>query len=182
MQASDYSDVFVSYRRKDVDFTKQLVQALQDAGKEVWIDWEDIPPGSEGFSDDIKRGLEGADAFIAILSPDYLESTYCVDLELGSAINLNKKLIPIVLKKFDDYPVPNGIGHINWIYFTPHAGQANGFDESFQKVLDTLEIDLEYNRDHKRYLLRALDWDNNKRSNSFLLTGDEILRSHLIIM
>jgi len=119
MQASDYSDVFVSYRRKDVEFTKKLVQALQDAGKEVWIDWEDIPPGSEGFSDDIRRGLEGADAFIAILSPDYLESTYCVDLELGNAVKMNKKLIPIVLKKFDDYPIPQGIGHINWIYFTP---------------------------------------------------------------
>jgi len=175
MEASDYSDVFVSYRRKDVEFTKQLVEALRGAGKEVWIDWEDIPPGSEGFSDDIRRGLEGADAFIAILSPDYLESTYCVDLELGNAIKMNKKLIPIVLKKFDDYPIPQGIGHINWIYFTPHAGQENTFEDGFQKVLDTLDIDLEYNREHKRYLLRALEWDNGNRSNSFLLTGDEIL-------
>ena len=96
MPQSDFSDVFVSYRRKDVEFTKQLVTALQDTGKEVWVDWEDIPPGSEGFTDDIRRGLEGADAFICVLTPDYLDSTYCVDLELGTAVALNKKIIPIV--------------------------------------------------------------------------------------
>jgi pantoate kinase len=57
VKSSDFSDVFVSYRRVDVEFTKKLVEALQADGKQVWIDWEDIPPGSVGFSDDIKRGL-----------------------------------------------------------------------------------------------------------------------------
>lgn len=174
MESSDYSDVFVSYRRKDVDFAKKLVASIQAEGKECWIDWEDIPPGSVGFSDDIKRGLEGADAFIAILSPDYLESTYCVDLELQYAIDLKKKLIPIVLKKFDDYPVPGGIGHINWIYFTPHAGIENDYDTSLEKVMQALNQDLEHARAHKRFMLRALEWDSNERNNGRLLTKAEI--------
>ncbi len=174
MESSEFSDVFVSYRRKDVEFTKKIVESLREAGKEVWIDWEDIPPGSIGFADDIKRGLEGADAFIAILSPDYLESTYCVDMELGYAIELNKRIIPIVLKKFDDYEIPNGIGHINWIYFTPHAGHENTYEESFQKIIDTLNTDLDYRRVHKRLALRALEWDELERKNSYLLQGDEI--------
>ena len=67
MPASEFSDVFVSYRRLDVDFVKRLVEDLQKDGKEVWVDWEDIPPGVEGFADEIKRGLEGADTFIAVL-------------------------------------------------------------------------------------------------------------------
>jgi hypothetical protein len=119
IEASDFSDVFIFYRRVDVEFVKKLVQSLYDAGKEVWVDWEDIPPGSEGFADDIKRGLEGSDAFIAVLSPDYLESKYCVDFELSYALELNKKIIPVVLRKFDDKTIPDGISHINWIYFTP---------------------------------------------------------------
>ncbi len=174
MPASEFSDVFISYRRKDVEFTKTLVKALQDEGKECWVDWEDIPPGSEGFTDDIKRGLEGADAFLAILSPDYLDSTYCVDMELGTAIALKKKLIPIVLKKFDDKPIPAGIGHINWIYFTPHAGHENTFEESFPKVMAALNADLAHARAHARYQIRAIEWDNNKREDSFLLDGVEI--------
>ena len=174
MSASDFSDVFVSYRRVDVEFVKDLVEQLQASGKEVWIDWEDIPPGSVGFSDDIKRGLEGADAFIAVLSPDYLESTYCVDLELKYAIDLKKKIIPIVLHKFDGKPIPDGIGHINWIYFTPHAGQENTFDESYPRIIEALDSDLEHTRTHKRFLLRALEWDQAERQDSYLLEGDEI--------
>ena len=172
VKSSDFSDVFVSYRRKDVEFTKQLVEELQKAGKECWIDWEDIPPGSVGFSDDIKRGLEGADAFIAILTPDYLESPYCMDLELKYAVELKKKLIPIVLKKFDGYDIPADISHINWVYFTPHAGHENTFDESLPKVMQALDTDLEHVRTHKRLLLRALEWDANERKNSYLLRGN----------
>ncbi|MDQ7025329.1 MAG: TIR domain-containing protein [Anaerolineae bacterium] len=177
VKSSDFSDVFVSYRRKDVEFTKQLVAELQKAGKECWIDWEDIPPGSVGFSDDIKRGLEGADAFIAILTPDYLESPYCMDLELKYAVELKKKLIPIVLKKFDGYEIPADISHINWIYFTPHAGHENLFEESMPKVLQVLDTDLEHVRAHKRLLLRALEWDSNERKSSYLLRGNVLVES-----
>lgn len=173
-KSSDFSDVFVSYRRKDVEFVKRLVQALKEAGKNIWIDWEDIPPGSVEFTDDIRRGLEGADAFICVLTPDYLESPYCVDLELSYAVELKKKIIPVVLRKFDDHTIPSGVGHINWIYFTPHAGQSNTFDESLLKVIQALDADLEHVREHKRLLLRALDWDKNERKSSYLLVGEEI--------
>lgn len=173
MAVSEFSDVFVSYRRKNVDFTKEVVEALRKQDKEVWVDWEDIPPGSVGFTDDIQKGIEGADTFICILSPDYMESEYCI-MELDHAIAMNKKLIPIVHKKFDDYPVPSGIGHINWIYFTPHAGQENTFEESFPKVMDAMDTDLEHVRYHKRLLIRALEWQSNNRESGFLLMGTEL--------
>lgn len=177
LQSSELNDVFISYRRKNVEFAKELVAALKSAGKECWVDWEDIPPGSEGFTDDIKRGLESTDAFLAILSPDYLESTYCVDMELAYAIQLKKKLIPIVIEKFDGQSVPAGVGHINWIYFTPHAGQANTFDESFPKIVQALDQDLDHARTHRRIGLRALEWNQHERANSYLLSGDEILKA-----
>ncbi len=174
MPVSEFSDVFVSYRRLDVEFVKRLVEDLQKEGKEVWVDWEDIPPGVVGFADEIKRGLEGADTFIAVLSPDYLESSYCVDLELAYAVELNKKIIPVVLHKFDDHEIPSSIGHINWIYFTPHAGQQNTYEEAFPKILEVMHTDLEHVKQHKRFLLRAIEWDGGNRHQSFLLNGEEI--------
>nr|MCU0514765.1 toll/interleukin-1 receptor domain-containing protein [Anaerolineae bacterium] len=167
------SDVFLSYRRKDVDFVKQLDAALKNTGREVWVDWEDIPPGVEGFADEIQRGIEGADAFMAVLSPSYLESEYCL-MELREALKLKKKIIPVVYQKFDPLPPPDGIGHINWVYFTPHAGQANTFAEAFPKVVQALEADFTHIREHTRLLLRALDWDKHQRNGSFLLNGTEI--------
>jgi hypothetical protein len=174
MQANQFSDVFISYRRTDVKIAQDLVKKLEEAGKEVWVDWEDIPPGSEVFTDDIKRGLEGADAFICILSPDYLESKYCVDLELKRAVSLDKRIIPIIYRKFDAAKTPDGISHINWIYLTPHAGQTNTFEEAVPRVVDALNADLDHIRAHKRFLLRAIEWDTQNRQNSFLFTGDEI--------
>ncbi len=173
MSASEFSDVFVSYRRKNVEFVKQLVENLSQDGKEVWIDWQDIPPGVERFADEIKRGIEGADMFLAVLSPDYWESPYCVG-ELRYASELNKKIIPIVIKKFDDYEVPESVSHINWIYFVPHAGQTNTYDESYPKILSVMETDLDYVRNHKRLLLRAIRWEESHKDHHFLLSGSEI--------
>lgn len=169
----EQSDVFVSYRRSDVEFTKQLVKALQSTGREVWVDWEDIPPGVEGFSDEIQRGIEATDAFIAILSPSYLQSPYCL-MELREALRLKKRVVPIVVHKFDPEPPPEGIGHINWVYFTPHAGQDNTFEESFPRVIEALEADHEHARTHTRLLTRAIEWEKREHERSYLLKGAEI--------
>ncbi|MFZ4816630.1 MAG: TIR domain-containing protein, partial [Phototrophicaceae bacterium] len=174
MESSDLSDVFVSYRRKNVDFIKRLVAELKAAGKEVWVDWEDLPPGTSTFNDDIRRGLEGADAVICVLSPDYLDSAYCVEVELGYAVELNKKIIPIVLEKFPDERIPQNIADINWVYFVPHAGHENPFEESFAKVLQALEQDLDHARMHRRFALRAIQWEAHKKPNGYLLSGKEL--------
>jgi len=168
------SDVFVSYRRTDVEFCKQVVAEFQKRDYEVWVDWEDIPPGSTGFSDDIRQGIEGADAFLAILSPNYLQSTYCVDMELGYALELNKRIIPVVYEKFEGMDIPSAIGHINWVYFVPHAGQANEFDESFERVLAAMTLDFDHAKSHTRLLLKAQEWDKNERNSSYLIGGSEL--------
>ncbi len=171
----EISDVFISYRRTDVEFVKKLNDALKSEGFEIWIDWEDIPPASTNFADNIKEGIEGADAFIAVLSPNYLRSTYCVDLELGYALELNKKIIPVVYEKFEPAVPPEGIASINWIFFIEHAGQANTFDEGLQHIIAALRSDYEYMNEHTRLFIRAREWEDDERNNSYLLVGDEIL-------
>jgi hypothetical protein len=37
------ADVFISYSRQDSDFARQLHAALTNLGRDVWMDWEDIP-------------------------------------------------------------------------------------------------------------------------------------------
>lgn len=46
-KASARTDVFVSYSRKDAAFVRKFHDALAAARREVWVDWEDIPPSAE---------------------------------------------------------------------------------------------------------------------------------------
>jgi WD40 repeat protein len=167
------SDVFISYRRKDVEFVKKLAQAFTELGREVWVDWEDIPPGVADFSREIQLGIEGANTFVAVLSPDFLDSEYCLN-ELRHAAELNKRIIPIVHRPLDGGSVPESIRAINWIYFTPHAGQTNDFPSAFKAVTQAIDTDYDYLREHTRLLNRAQGWLTNDRNTSFLISGAEL--------
>ena len=167
------SDVFISYRRKDVEFVKQLAAAFAAQEREVWVDWEDIPPGVGDFSREIQRGIEGANTFVVVLSPDFLNSEYCLN-ELGYAINLNKRVIPIVHRPVDGSAIPESIRKINWVYFTPHAGQTNDFPTAFAALTQAIDSDYDYLREHTRLLTRAQEWVSSDKNASFLISGAEL--------
>ncbi|MGJ3237928.1 MAG: toll/interleukin-1 receptor domain-containing protein [Anaerolineae bacterium] len=162
------NDFFISYRRKNVEFVQQFVSVLEARDKQIWIDWDDIPPGVEQFTAEIERGIEGAHIFVAVLSPDYMESEYCLG-ELEHAAQLNKRIIPIVHQKFESYPVPASIQAINWVYFTPHAGQDNPFESAFEQFIRASEADYAHIQEHTRLLQRALDWQSAGHNHAFLL-------------
>src|SRR5690349_17072557 len=147
-------DVFISYRRTDMDFVRRLDQALRARGKDVWVDWEDIPPGSIDFNQDLLRGIESSNACLLVLSPDYLVSPYCL-AELEYAHENNKKLIPVVFRTIDDRMLPSSIANINQIFFN----KIDSFEAAFEKVIFALENDLSYIQAHTRLTVRAREWE-----------------------
>ncbi len=167
------NDVFISYRRKDAAFVKQLAAAFTTQGHDVWVDWEDIPPGVSDFTREIGLGIEGANTFIAVLSPDFLESEYCLN-ELQYATDLNKRIIPIVHRPVDDRSIPEAVRTINWVYFIPHAGQSNEFPTAFKALQQAINTDYDYLREHTRLLTRARNWATADRDASFLISGAEL--------
>ncbi len=169
----EYSDVFISYRRKDVDFVRQLYESLKAKKLEVWIDWEDILPGSVDFTEDIQKGIEGANSFVAVLTPEYLQSEYCLN-ELKYAVENRKHLLPVVLRTFDDNTTPPSISHINWIYFCDHAGNIFRYDDAVDKLHLALTTDQMYIRAHTQLLIRAREWDAHGRADGFLLSGEAL--------
>jgi WD40 repeat protein len=162
-------DVFISYSRKDKPFVEKLHQALEAQNRDAWVDWEDIPLSAKWWHE-IQRGIEGANTFVFVISRDSVESKVCRD-EIDHAVLHNKRLVPIVRR--DDFEMakvhPNLALH-NWLFFR----ETDEFESGLQALLKVIETDLEYVRAHTRLLERAIEWQEQKRNESFGLKGDDL--------
>jgi hypothetical protein len=67
--------VFLSYAEEDSAVAREIAQQLSDQGLRVFI-WED-PQYQGRFIKRIEEEITHADAFVALLSPSYLASTWC---------------------------------------------------------------------------------------------------------
>lgn len=164
------SRVFISYSRKDKDFVKKLNNALDSAGVDAWVDWEGIPLSSDWMAE-ITAAIEGSDAFLFVITPDSLASEVCArELELG--LKYNKKIIPILhLEPKKGTKMPAAISKTNWVYLRPRREK---FGFTIPKLLEAINTDLEWVRQHTRLLQRAREWENKNRNNSFLLQGSDL--------
>ena len=61
--------IFVSYSRKDIEFARKLTGELEKNDLDFWVDWEGIPPTVDWWKE-IEKGIEEADAFLFLISPD----------------------------------------------------------------------------------------------------------------
>lgn len=166
--ASQRSDVFISYSRKDREFVKRLEEELQRRGRETWVDWQGIRPAEE-FLQAIFPAIEGTDTFIFVLSPDSVTSETC-GRELAHAVSHNKRMIPIMARDVDAKAVPEPLAKLNWVF----ARETDSFDEATNTLISALDTDLGWVRAHTRLLTRAIEWEANARSNSFVLRGEDL--------
>ena len=97
------TQVFISYSRRDTEFVKKLDESLKQEGLEVWVDWEDIPL-SANWMEEIEAGIEGADVFVFVISPDSLASEVCRK-ELNYAMMRNKRFIPVFIPRNERYSI-----------------------------------------------------------------------------
>jgi hypothetical protein len=76
-------DVFISYRRKDSDRVRPLIDALKSLGISVWFDQDDIEEFAP-ITDKIRDGLANSKALLVWYSVDYPRSRPC-QMELTAA-------------------------------------------------------------------------------------------------
>ena len=109
------ANVFISYSREDWAFVEPLCSALAASGQDVWLDAERIPPGTD-WREGIERGIDEADAFAFVISPDSLASEVC-RLELDYALARGKRIVPVVCRDPDGSSIPEALARVNWIFF-----------------------------------------------------------------
>ncbi|MEB3292461.1 MAG: TIR domain-containing protein, partial [Synechococcales bacterium] len=161
-------EAFISYSRKDKTFVQKLYHALTQQERKVWVDWQDIPLTAD-WRQEIFDGINAANNFIFILSPDSVASTVCGE-ELDHAIQQHKRLIPIVCRDVAPDRVHPELAKLNWIFFR----ETDDFDRAFRSLTTSLDTDLEYVKQHTRFLTRAIEWDNKQQEKSLFLRGEDL--------
>jgi WD40 repeat protein len=165
---------FISYSRADTYFVQKLHSRLQEDGRDIWVDWEDIPLTADWWNE-IQEGIEGSDTFLFIISPDSVASEVCRK-EIEHAVDRHKRLIPILyrdVERSQQADLHPSISSHNWIFFR----EEDDFDEALKKLTVALNTDLDYLREHTRLLIRAIEWNTQNRDNGFLLNRKEMLRA-----
>jgi hypothetical protein len=129
------------------------------------VDWEGIPPTAEWMKE-IHAAIEAADTFVFVISLDSAASEVC-KLEVEHAAKQHKRLVPVVYRDVPANRVPEVLTKLNWIFFR----QQDDFNPSFQTLLKALDTNLDWVHGHTRLLVRAGEWDREKRDSSELLPG-----------
>src|SRR5215213_760402 len=166
---ADRAGAFISYARKDTVFVRELYTFLRDAGREVWVDWEDIPPASE-FEQDIYAGIDEAESVVFVVSPSSLTSDYC-GREFQHALKQGKRIVPIACEASDENEAPEGLRQLNWIW----CRDGDDREAAYANLTAALDTDLEWARAHTRLLRLAVDWEGSPGSP--LLKGLDLRRS-----
>ena len=174
------SHIFVSYARKNKEFVRTIVQALESDGTSVWFDMDDIPKG-EDWEKEIYRGIEEADAFLFLVSSYSVTSEMC-GREIAHAIKNSKRILPVFIDNVQDrevYIVTDKIRikeqkeEINRRNFIFCREGKDDFNNAIEEVRKTIRTDYDWLKYHAELQVKALRWEPSK-DNSRLLRGKEL--------
>lgn len=96
--------VFISYSHLDAELKNELIKHLRPLEREQliesWVD-QQINAGDD-WDKVISNNLSTADIILALVSIDFINSTYCYDIELQKALEKEAKgsvrVIPVILR------------------------------------------------------------------------------------
>ena len=161
------TEVFVSYSRKDGDFARKLNSELQSHEKTTWFDQESIAEGAD-FQTEIYHGIEQAENFLFVISPDSINSPHCAD-EVAYAQRMGKRIITIHHRQTDPSTMPSALAAVQWINFAEL-----GYEKGLIQLIRNLNIDREHVQSHTLWSQKALEWEGGGKPNSLLLRGSEL--------
>lgn len=157
--------VYISYARGDATFADRLATALM-ADERYWayLDRKDI--SGEDWQARLVQLIQEADNVVFVISPNSIASKTC-NWEIQEAQRLGKRIVPVVLHVVDVKSIPSEISKLNFVFFDDEAS----FSRSIDFLLEILQTDSAWIRQHTHIGTLANLWQANGRHDDFLLRG-----------
>lgn len=119
--------VFISHSVRDKELA-DLIQTLIETGigiphNEVFctsIEGLGIPEGTQDFKEKIRAELEGCDTVVALISPNYYASPFCM-CELGAVWMLAKNFFPILVPPIDFEDLRGALAGVQCLKLEEHS-------------------------------------------------------------
>jgi hypothetical protein len=96
--------IFISYSNADRSWAREFAKSLSGTGADVWFDEFNIKPG-DSISESVEKGLRGSDMVVLLINDQSVDSSNFF-FELGAAVGMNKKIVPIVPEGFSVSKLP----------------------------------------------------------------------------
>jgi TolB protein len=96
---------FMSYSRDDIDLQRRIAAELRGRGINVWVDVENLIPGSPAWEREVERSIRAAAGLIVLLSPASNSSEW-VRREVSFAEHNDKRIFPVLLSGDEDDSIP----------------------------------------------------------------------------
>jgi TolB protein len=96
---------FMSYSRENATLQRRIIAELRGRGIHVWVDVENLIPGSPAWEREIERSIRAAAGVIVLLSPDSSNSEW-VRREISFAEQNDKRIFPVLVEGDEDDSVP----------------------------------------------------------------------------
>ena len=168
--------IFISYAHEDEHHRKELVKHLEPLRREGLVEvWHDrmINAGSP-LDETIKTNLQSSQVVLLLISPDFIASEYCYDMELETALRMNNEgkttVIPVIVRPCNWHSL--AFGHL---MATPTDGRAitkfKNVDEAYLEIEQAVRQVAKSLKEHQKIASNS-SLNSSRPSNSATTNGD----------
>jgi hypothetical protein len=99
--------IFLSHSHADQVWVRSFAEALQGEGATVWLDEWDLRPEDLPLAP-LERALRGSDIVAYVVTPEGVRLPNFW-FELGAAVGMRKRFVPIISGDFDAAALPHSL-------------------------------------------------------------------------
>jgi len=152
---------FISYSREDTVKQRRVIKELRERGINLWVDIENLTPGTPTWEREIEKAIRGATGIIVLLSPESNNSEW-VRREISFGEQHRKRIFPALIEGNEDASTPLRLANHQRVDLRTHF--EDGLDELANAVNEYIGVKQEIaaqtapksNIDLKKYAAPAL--------------------------